>query len=156
MKTSFSSSDRVFRCPFNVKEPIPFYDAQEKAELRLNFSGSADVKYVGEEPKKAALQRLISDAAAPVLTEALSAGTETYRDLYQKKTALEDKVEQALAAQGVTANVSLIRFAPAPGAYPHSQKKAEPVKKERVCAYCGRKTEPGVKICPFCGAPVTE
>jgi|GEM_PF-4492618 len=176
MKTKFSETDGILSLRFGLSRPAAFTDARLGETVRVRTHGTAEVRREGAAPDEAALRMRLTAAAAAAIPAAAGRSGWSALELDAHRAEIEDEIERALAAEGITANVTLLHFVPdeasrerlgqweaahreplpfdtpmmdGPGAYPTKDVG-------KWCLRCGRVSPPSAKFCQECGMKLPQ
>ena len=176
MKTKFSETDGILSLRFGLSRPAAFTDARLGETVRVRTHGTAEVRRKASTPDEAALRMRLAAVTAEAIPAAAERSGWSALDLDAHRAEIEDEIERALAAAGITANVTLLHFAPdeasrerldqweaahreplpigtpmmdGPGAYPTKDVG-------KWCLRCGRVSPPSAKYCQECGAKLPQ
>ena len=96
MRVSFAPGTGILRSPWGTPQPVRFHDAELDLDLAVRARGFAEVEETdGEDHDE--LFRQIRMAAAIALQMQLETGNWTWSDLEERREALEEAMEEALA-----------------------------------------------------------
>ena len=97
MRVGFAPGEETLCIPFGTPKPIRFRDRELDLDLAVRARGFATVARAEDEDE---LRRETRAAAVSVLTVLLESGAWTWSDLTDRREAVDEAMEEALAAEG--------------------------------------------------------
>ena len=98
MRGSFDTDAETLRVPWGTPRPVCFHDAELDLDLVIRARGFAVIRQAGGDPEE--LRRQTRMAAAEALRAQLETNRWTWSDLEERREALAEAMEEALARDG--------------------------------------------------------
>ena len=110
MRVTFAPGTEALRVPWGTPRPVCFHDAELDLDLVVRARGFAEIEQTGEDPEE--LRSQTRKAAAEALRAQLETNSWTWSDLEQRREALEEAMEEALAREGRKASLHFASIVP--------------------------------------------